>query len=197
MKQYFAAAVLLLAAAPSWAAEIYTFSLIPANGKIAGAPGETIGWGYTIDNESETQWLVTTGLSSGAFVYGVPDLLFDFPILAPGASVTVPFDAAGFTGLMALTWDTTAPRATETGKFLLSAEWWSGDPFDTGEFVSNAPDADASYSAQVVPEPATNAMICLSLAALAAVRMRRRASGRAQRDARRLHCEGGNPSRAS
>ena len=95
----FSVVVLLFAAVPAWTAEIYTFSLLPGDGHIAGAPGETVGWGYSIDNQSTSQWLVTTGLAPGAFQFGTPNLLFDFPILAPGSSATSPFNVAGLTGL--------------------------------------------------------------------------------------------------
>ena len=86
--------VLLFAAVPGWTAEVYTFSLLPDDGSIAGGPGQTVGWGYSIENQSTTHWLVTTGLAPGSFQFGTPELFFDFPILAPGSSVTVPFDAA-------------------------------------------------------------------------------------------------------
>ena len=106
----FLAVVLLFAAVPAWTAEIHTFSLLPSSGQIAGVPGQTVGWGYSIENQSTAFWLVTTGLASGPFQFATPNLVFDFPILAPDSSVTVPFDAAALTGLLALTWDTSAPQ---------------------------------------------------------------------------------------
>src|SRR4051794_28174671 len=118
MKLFFAA-VLLFAAVPAWAADIYTFSLLPNSGRITGAPNETVGWGYSIENQSSSLWLVPSGLAPGSFQFGTPELLFDFPILAPGSHVNVPFNAAALTGLLALTWDASAPGgAVESGNFL-------------------------------------------------------------------------------
>ena len=62
MKVFFAAA-LLFAAVPAWTAETYTFNVLPVDGRITGSPGETVGWGYSIENQSSSFWLVTTGVA--------------------------------------------------------------------------------------------------------------------------------------
>src|SRR5215472_3610945 len=127
MKILFAA--FLFVAVQAAAAEIYDFSVLPEGRAIAGAPASTIGWGYSIHNESTSLWLVTTGLDLGVFQDGTPNLLFDYPALAPGESVTVPFNQADSTGLAELTWDSSAPFGfTNSGTFALTAQWWSGDP---------------------------------------------------------------------
>ncbi|HYI94137.1 MAG TPA: PEP-CTERM sorting domain-containing protein [Bryobacteraceae bacterium] len=160
----FLIAVLFLAAVPGWTAEIYTFSLLPESGTIAGAPGQEVGWGSSIENQSTTHWLVTSGLAPSSFQFGTPELLFDFPILAPGSSVSAPFDAAASTGLLALTWDPSAPLGSvETGSFLLNAEWWNGDPLAGGQFAFAASPLSQSYQATVVPEPGTAALFGLAL----------------------------------
>ena len=161
----FAIVTLLIAAAPSWAAEIYNFSLLPANGQIQGTPGTAIGWGYMLENQSSDYWLVPTGLSNNSFEFGTPLNVFDFPILAPGASVTVPFNSTNLTGLFALTWDSNAPLGTvESGVFVLGAEWWTGDPFGTGQLGAIASPTTRSYSAAVVtPEPATGALVAMAV----------------------------------
>jgi hypothetical protein len=177
----FLIAVLLFAAVPAWTAEIHTFSLLPGDGSIAGTPGETVGWGYSIENQSTTHWLVTSGLAPGAFQFGTPDLIFDFPILAPGSIVTAPFDAAALTGLLGLTWDASAPLgAVESGSFLLSAEWWNGDPLSGGQFAFSASPLNQPYDATVVPEPGTGALLALPLlvaSAIGVLRRRRRSAG--------------------
>ena len=47
------AAWLLCATTASAAPLTFSFSLLPADGAIAGEAGATIGWGYTITNESD------------------------------------------------------------------------------------------------------------------------------------------------
>ncbi len=173
----FLVVVLLFTAVPAWTAETYTFSVLPVDGHVAGAPGETVGWGYSIDNQSTSQWLVTTGLAPGSFQFGTPNLLFDFPILAPDSSLTSPFNPAGLTGLFALTWDASAPLgAVESGSFLLSAEWWTGDPLAGGQFVSSASPLSQPYNANVglVPEPGTSALMTLALLVAGVSGVRRR-----------------------
>ena len=92
--------LLLAATTPSLLrGDSYTFSTIPSNGNISGAPGATIGWGYSITNESTSDWLLATNLNADSFAFGTPTLLFDFPEVAPGATVTEVFDPIGLTGL--------------------------------------------------------------------------------------------------
>src|SRR5215469_12143653 len=139
---------ILLSAVPIMAAEIYDFSVLPSSGDIQGSPGSTIGWGYSIDNESSSLWLVTTAMDTGLFENGTPDLLFDFPTIAPGAIVTVPFHQASATGLAQLTWDSSAPLGfTNSGTFTVTAEWWSGDPLGGGHFQFVAPGSNQPCSA--------------------------------------------------
>jgi hypothetical protein len=143
-------------ASAAWA-DTYSFTALPAD--VAGPAGSTVGWGYSISNESTTSWLVLTALSAGAFEQGSPESLFDFPTLTPGEAVSVSFDPVNALGLYQLTWDATAPAGfVNTGLFTLTAEWWDGDPLAGGNFLSDAPDESAPYSATVtgsasVPEP--------------------------------------------
>jgi len=136
----------------------FTFETLPVGGSIDGTAGSTIGWGYTLSNPSATDWLITLDLQADSFFDGTAQsLFFDPPILAPGASVTVAYDALSLSGLYELTWDLTAPvGAVNTGTFVVTAEWWDGDPFDGGTFIDFAPDATAAYSASVTAPPATD-----------------------------------------
>lgn len=176
MKTLFAA--ILLSAIPAMAANIYDFSVLPSNGDIQGAPESTIGWGYSIHNESSSLWLVTTGMDTGVFQHGTPDLIFDLPAIAPGNTDTVPFNAASSMGLEELTWDSSAPVGfTNSGTFALTAQWWNGNPLAGGHFLFAASNAAESYRASVagsaVPEPASIALIGLPLLLFGVIGVRR------------------------
>ena len=177
---------LSLSAIPAMAANIYTFT-VPAGENVSGPAGLSLtGWGYSIHNESSSLWLVPTGLTSGSFLYATPKLLFDFPYLAPGATVTIPYNPATPAGLFEILWDTTVPAGfVNSGTFGLSASWYNGDPANGGTLVSIAPGANQPYSASLTatPEPATMAltgMISITLATLAC--LRRRFSARIDRE---------------
>jgi hypothetical protein len=167
-----AAGLAFLANLPSLQADTYSFSLIPPSGNVAGPAGSTVGWGYSLDNESVSDWLVTSDLQAGTFLEGAPNSLFDFPDLGPGQSVTVPFDPVASTGLYELTWDGSAVVGfTNAGTFQLDAEWWNGDPLNGGTYIADAPATDVDYSAVVtatsaVPEPSSLALCLVVLGGL-------------------------------
>ena len=111
------------------AAYIHTFSLLSEDGAIAGLAGSTIGWGYSIENESTTLWLVTSTLNSGSFDHGTPDLLFDFPILAPGQTVTVPFNAVTSRAAIANVGPLSAVGICQFRRFCFRLRMVDGRPF--------------------------------------------------------------------
>jgi len=164
-----------------------TFDLIPLTGNVAGLPASTVGWGYSITNNSSTDWLLTTNMVSDSFLYGTPTLLFDFPEVAPGATVTESFDPVGLTGLYEDVLGASSPGgSTDSGNFVLSAQWYDGDPFNGGNYIADAPDTNAAYSATVTgssaPEPASLFLIVSGLVAFGIVRLALRngeADGRA------------------
>jgi hypothetical protein len=154
-----------LSVLPGAAADVYTFS--PLGPETVSGPGgfPTItGWGYTIQNQSSSDWLVTTALTAGAFQYATPQSLFDFPDVAPGMTVTVPYDPLPpGAGLYQIVWDDNAPVGfVNSGSFTLSAQWWSGDPLAGGQFLATAPSIDQPYTTAVTPEPASGAILALS-----------------------------------
>jgi hypothetical protein len=155
-----------ISAIPAMAADIYTFT-VPAAENVSGPAGLSLtGWSYSIHNESNSLWLVTTGLSSGTFQHATPTLLFDFPDVAPGATVDVPYNPVTSSGLLQILWDTTVPSGfVNSGTFALSAQWWSGNPLNGGSMVSTAPGASESYSASLtsVPEPAMAGLAGIAL----------------------------------
>jgi hypothetical protein len=177
--------VALTWAAPSQAAPIFT--LVPASGSLVGAPGDTVGWGYEVVNDDPTNWLVISGLNSDGFQYGtVNDFIFDYPILAPGATLTTSY-LAGIQGLAEFTWDLTAPAGfINSGFFSIGAELWDGDPFAGGQFALALADFTAPYDVSVtrapapVPEPATFVLLASGLGFGLLSRRRRSAPGAAE-----------------
>jgi hypothetical protein len=149
----------------------FTFTAVPASGNIEGPAGSTIGWGYSITNDSSTDWLVTTNLAAGVFQNGTPDAsLFDFPIVSPLTTVTVPYDQSTGSGLFGLAWNSSAPSAfVNSGSFTLSAEWFTGNPLTTGTDTGISGNEIAAYSATVsspvstVPEPNFSVLIAAAL----------------------------------
>lgn len=163
-----ASAALLLSSALAHADSFsFSFATTPADGAISGAAGATIGWGYTISNLDPDHWLLPTALNSDLFQLASPNaFLFDFPALAPGATISESY-SPGLAGLFELTWDPTAPAGfTNAGTFILSADFYDGDPFAGGNFLLSGSDQIAPYTATVtaspvtdVPEPSTTTML--------------------------------------
>jgi hypothetical protein len=151
-------------------AQTWSAGTLPENGQIQGAPGTRIGWGYEIENADSSLWLVLTAISADALSQATGESLFDLPIVAPGAMVSVSF--VGDQGLFALTWGAAAPIGfVNAGSFTLSAEWWNGDPLQGGGFVGLAADTSLPFSATVVAVPEAPAA-CLLLCGLGVLALR-------------------------
>jgi hypothetical protein len=170
----------ILWAAPTQATPVFT--LLPGTGSTVASPGDTVGWGYEITNDDTTDWLVISSFNANLFQFGTLTDILDYPILAPGATVTNSY-LPGLQGLAEFTWDATAPPGfTNSGVFTIGAEIWDGDPLLGGVFVSALPDFTSSYAisttATPVPEPAS---VLLFGAGLAVVVARRRKSRERER----------------
>lgn len=172
-------ALLFLMRDPLSAAPLtWTFELTPAP-DLQGPVGTTVSWGYSITNEDPDFWLVLLNLDADVFQHGTPNAVFDFPILAPGQSVTG--------ALYDLAWDLGAPIGfVNSGLFTATADFYSDDPFNGGFSLFLESQQDAPYSAEatgglaLVPEPASGLLI---LPALGWLVWRRRAKCPASRAA--------------
>jgi len=103
--KWLATSVMLLLFVSTASAAPITFELLPGNGAIDGEAGATIGWGYTVTNQSEF-WLELTNVDADPFEHAIADAsLFDYAIIAPGDTHTVIYNAATLEGLYQLTWD--------------------------------------------------------------------------------------------
>jgi hypothetical protein len=167
----------VLTACPIWADSI-TFNLLPANGSVSGSAGSVVGWGYSLTNNSAADWFLGIALNSDSFSNGTPTSLFDFPDLAPGQTVTEAFDAVNTIGLFELQWAMSAPSGfVNTGNFVLSGQWWNGDPLNGGTLIGDATDVAIPYSATVsggsggtMPEPASLWLLASGIALIVAWR---------------------------
>jgi len=156
---------LAILASPLSAAS-FDFNLLPSDGAISGTAGSTIGWGYSITNPSSAEWLVLSGLNVAPFLAATPNILFDFPTLKPGSTITESYDSLAGKGLLELLLSNSiGSTVVNSGEFELTAEWWSGDPFAGGSFVADADAVRASYqatdTASGTPEPG-GAVLALS-----------------------------------
>jgi hypothetical protein len=156
----------------------FSFDTIPSSGAISGAPGATVGWGYTIINPDSSNWLVINNLVASAFISADPNLpIFDFPIVGPHTTATVPY-VQGIAGLLEVTIKAFPPVSFESGLFTVTADWFDGDPTVEGSMVVLGDQAqDAPYSltviapAAAVPEPSTWLLLAAGLGGLAFLEM--------------------------
>jgi hypothetical protein len=174
------AGLLLVCMVSPLAAESIVLTTLPMNGNVTGIAGSTVGWGYSITNNSDTDWFVPTALNpDSSFSNGTPTLLFDFPDLAPDTAASEIFDPVNDIGLYEFVWEASAPEGfINSGNFVLSGEWWDGDPLNGGNFIADAIDTSTAYSASVgsiatgsTPEPSS---IVMMLAGWGAVCVSRR-----------------------
>jgi hypothetical protein len=136
--------------------DAWSFGTLPSDGVVSGQAGTTVGWGYTLQNESPTYWLFGFDVQPDKpFQHGLgSNAPFDFPVLAPGTSVSVPYD--GLVGLVNLQWDADAPVGfVNSGVFTLTSYWYDGDPFVDGNLVGPAGTRQSPYSAVVNPTIST------------------------------------------
>jgi hypothetical protein len=122
------------AAGPASAGDIsdFTFSTVPPavpqRPRLAGSTAGAI----QSPTRTRTSWLSITAVGSTASLqYGTLDSsVFDFPVIDPGQTVTVPWiENAG--GLFQLIWDSNAPQGySQSGLFTVDAEWYTENPAD-------------------------------------------------------------------
>ncbi|MGD0302034.1 MAG: hypothetical protein ABSE86_33560 [Bryobacteraceae bacterium] len=180
-------AVMLLASSAVARASA-VIALTPPDGVIPGAPGSTVGWGFSLTNGAD--WVsidsVTTenetsplgGVSGGFTSY--MDLLGGLSngVTPPGKTWTLDFSPGSpGTGLGQYSIDPgTPPGASDSGDFVIFYDEFSADPNTCGScyidtlqlFDSNgsAPAFTINASASPVPEPKLTMLIILGFAVL-------------------------------
>lgn len=192
--------LVLTLAAVTWGATALSAApilmLLPS-GDLAGPAGATLGWGFTISND--TNYIEITSaqfcanpvdfpLSCNApasgnftdFISQFNDIIVGPPDGVVTASVTQHFDPAAHTGIGSFQINTSASAgSTDVGQIVLTYNEYNADP-NIGPFNVIASDqvlpANASVTVTrglVVPEPATTGLVGIALAALTAIRKRR------------------------
>jgi hypothetical protein len=170
--------VLLFAAAAATASPL-TFTLDPAGGGITGGPGDTIGWGFTLVNDTNSWISVTssaltfeTNPSLGTYtdfigLQGGPLPSF---ALAPSTQWTQAFDAAGGFGAGSYSIAADAAlAAVDSGSLLVNYDLFNGDP-SNGGLQTGSDSISALFSVTIgassggpsTPEPATSALAALA-----------------------------------
>jgi hypothetical protein len=174
----------VLLAIPAARADSLTFTVLPPD--VSGPAGTTVGWGFSITNNSATNYLDISGIDSDLFAAtdGIPDAsIFLFPNLAPGKTMTQAYDPADSLGLFQFTWNLGVATGTmETGNFTLYGAFCDPtiDQFcaEDGTVPSTAL-ASAVYTATVspsgvvTPEPSAALLLATGLCVLAWVSRRR------------------------
>ena len=178
-----------------------TLTLDPVGGTVSGSPGDTVGWGYTLDNNTSDYLLV----SSSSFCEAGQDPLFttcspalgastytdftssNFILIAPGNSASATFDASTLSGVGAYAIDPLVTSGSDSGFITVIYDLFDADPTAGGNQIpqdNGLLDWEVSASAEVevtggtspVPEPATAGLVVAGLLFFAAA-YRQRISG--------------------
>jgi hypothetical protein len=142
-------------------------------GLITGQPGETIGWGFSITNDTPYWMLVdssqfcqpgqdplfttcTTTLGSPTPDTGYTDLIAtNATVIDPFSTLTTPYDPTVPAGLGTYSIGSTVPiGSVDSGNIILTyIEFSGGSPLTTGTPVSGDIELSGAASVDVVPEP--------------------------------------------
>jgi len=156
--------------------------LNPVSGNIAGPPGSTIGWGFTITNDigyieiNSAQFCdnpvnppACNGPTTGVFndFTGYNDIIVGPPGGTDPDSVTQPFDAINLTGVGSFQVDPAAnPGDSDSGEIVLSYTLTSLDPNDPNAVFEGTGflTALAGVTVTATPEPGAAGLLVLPFA---------------------------------
>ena len=176
-------------------ADTVTLTLTPS-GTVSGSPGDTVGWGYSIDNGSSDYLLVSNsyfcaGTEDPTFTTCAPSLgastYQDFIAnngteIAPGVTSAQSFDASTNSGVGEYGIDPSATTGqSDIGSIVITYDLFTADPFGPNcNFCQDGGDMELTAAAEVqvtgpssaVPEPGTLAFLGFTFAALVVRRAR-------------------------
>jgi hypothetical protein len=140
-----------------------------SDGSITGTPGSTVGWGFTLTNNTN-DWVLFTDLGSTGFSIGTPSSLFSssgLQFLAPNQSDSVPFNANTGMGLYQLAINSGAViGSSDSGTFTLIALLFNVNTIDFNHLVGQET-VTADYKVTVrstqVPEPTSLLLLTAGL----------------------------------
>jgi hypothetical protein len=170
-----------------WAGPILTLN--PVGGSISGVSGSTVGWGFTLSNDSGFAVPSLVVFCEGLFNTSCPntygtftDFAAQFQTNVVGATVVQSFDNATKQGIGSFAINANAPGgAKDIGTIFLVYDTFSCDitdvncnPIQTGfsQLLSVSAEVDVAQSS--VPEPATLGLTTLGVLGIIAVSRRPR-----------------------
>jgi hypothetical protein len=188
---------------------VVTFTLSPADGKLSGSPGDTVGWGFTLTTNSDFILIDAFNFEDltpvGMFTAFAPP----FAAASSGSPLSDPFDNLGGTGIGSYHIGAFPNAASTTGRISATYDVWDADPnvnasahdlfsglqvFATdanGKIVSASIEVTGGGAGSVVPEPTTLPLLCLAAALLLFHnQIRRRLSSRNRGDSEFSGCNG-------
>jgi hypothetical protein len=183
-------ALTLMAAAALTAAahaDDLSLTLTPASGTVSGAPGQAVGWGFTLTDSGPDYIVLADSYLVATPVYGTyTDYIVNQFYLAgpaPESSVIVsPWDQSTQSGTGEFDLYSTDPvYSSFSGLINVDYDLFSVDPnnpnFDPGlDFVGSGTFSD-SVTVNVTPEPATWVLMFLPIAAMVFFGFRRHPAG--------------------
>jgi hypothetical protein len=200
MRTSYLAAFGLLTACLVANADSVTLQLDPLSGTVSGSPGDTVGWGYTLDNNTGDYLVV----SYSAFCESGQDPLFtscapalgassymdflslpaNFTEITPGGTASAAFDPTTTSGVGEYSIDPLITSGSDSGSITVIYDLFNGDPTNGGSQVCANPttgvcDFEVSAAAEVdvlgatspVPEPRLAILLGFGLVVLIIYRL--------------------------
>ncbi len=174
-------------------ADTVTLDLTPSSGTVSGLPGDTVGWGYTIDNETDDTLIV----ANSYFCEPGQDPLFttcastlgsytDFianngTLIGPDSPASQDFGPNSGVGEYVIN-SSASGGQSDTGSIVVLYDLYD-DNFDQvgGTMELSAPaEVDVTGAISPVPEPGLASLLALGFAALIACRAGAKRSDRAE-----------------
>jgi hypothetical protein len=188
----------LLALSRGARADTVTLTLTPSSGTVSGLPGDTVGWGFSLDNDTGDYLSVANsyfcaGTEDPAFTTCSPTLgastYTDFianngTFLNPDTSTSQSFDAATQSGVGEYTIDSSALAGQmDTGTIVVLYNLYDANFDQAGGTMELSAPAEVQITGAIsaVPEPRLAMLLALGLAALIARRPGAKLSASARR----------------